>query len=43
MSISVRPLSYALGAEIQGVEFDQIRRAFLKRGILLFREPEDHP
>jgi taurine dioxygenase len=47
MSITVRPLSYALGAEIQGVdlagplsnsEFDQIHRAFLERGILLFRE-----
>ncbi|HEY4166730.1 MAG TPA: TauD/TfdA family dioxygenase [Reyranella sp.] len=47
MSISVRPLSYALGAEIQGVdlgkplsnsEFDQIHRTFLERGILLFRD-----
>ena len=47
MSISVRPLSYALGAEIQGVdlakplsnsEFDQIHRTFLDRGILLFRD-----
>ena len=47
MSISVRPLSYALGAEIQGVdlaqplsnsEFDQIHRTFLESGILLFRD-----
>src|ERR1700742_4590111 len=47
MSITVKPLSYALGAEIQGVdlaqplsnsEFDQIHRAFLERGILLFRD-----
>jgi len=47
MSISVRPLSHALGAEIQGVdlakpfsnsEFDQIHRTFLERGILLFRD-----
>lgn len=47
MTISLRPLSYALGAEVQGVdlakplsnsEFDQIHRAFLERGILLFRE-----
>ena len=45
MTISLRPLSYALGAEVQGVdlakplsnsEFDQIHRAFLERGILLF-------
>jgi taurine dioxygenase len=47
MSITVRPLSYALGAEIQGVdlaqplsnsEFDQIHRTFLESGILLFRK-----
>ena len=47
MSISVRPLSHALGAEIAGVdlakplsnfEFDQIHRTFLERGILLFRD-----
>ena len=47
MSITVRPLSYALGAEIQGVdlaralsnsEFDQIHRTFLDKGILLFRD-----
>jgi taurine dioxygenase len=47
MTISLRPLSYALGAEVQGVdlakplsnsEFDQIHRAFLERGILLFRD-----
>ena len=47
MSITVRPLSYALGAEIQGVdlakplsnsEFDQIHRTFLESGILLFRD-----
>jgi taurine dioxygenase len=46
MSITVRRLSYALGAEIQGVdlgkalsnsEFDQIHRTFLESGILLFR------
>jgi taurine dioxygenase len=46
MPITVRPLSYALGAEIQGVdlaqplsnsEFDQIHRTFLESGILLFR------
>ena len=46
MSISVRPQSYALGAEIQDVdvgkplsnsEFDQIHRTFLESGILLFR------
>lgn len=47
MSITVRPLSHALGAEIQGVdlgkpfsnsEFDRIHRTFLERGILLFRD-----
>ena len=47
MSITVRPLSYALGAEIQGVdlsqplsnsEFDRIHRTFLESGILLFRK-----
>ena len=47
MSITVRPLSHALGAEIQGVdlarplsnsEFDQIHRTFLEKGILLFRD-----
>jgi taurine dioxygenase len=47
MPITVRPLSYALGAEIQGVdlsqppsnsEFDQIHRTFLEKGILLFRK-----
>lgn len=47
MSISVRPLSHALGAEIQGVdvgkplgnsEFDRIHRRFLESGILLFRD-----
>lgn len=47
MPITVRPLSYALGAEIQGVdlaqplsnsEFDQIHRTFLESGILLFRK-----
>jgi taurine dioxygenase len=47
MSIVVRPLSYALGAEIEGVdlaqplsnsEFDQIHRTFLESGILLFRK-----
>jgi len=47
MSLSFRPLSHALGAEVQGVdlaqplsnsEFDQIHRAFLERGILLFRD-----
>lgn len=47
MPISVRPLSYALGAEIQGLDvgkplsnsaFDQIHRAFLHSGILLFRD-----
>src|SRR3984885_11527225 len=46
MPITVRPLSYALGAEIQGVdlaqplsnsEFDQIHRIFLASGILLYR------
>ena len=46
MTISFRPLSYALGAEAQGVdlsqplsnsEFDQIHSQFLERGILLFR------
>src|SRR6267154_741310 len=49
MSVSFRPLSYALGAEVQGVdlakplsnsEFDQIHRTFLERGILLFRDQE---
>ena len=47
MTISLRPLSYALGAEVQGVdlakplsnsEFDRIHRAFLESGILLFRD-----
>ena len=47
MSTAVRPLSHALGAEIQGVdlsqtlsnsEFDQIHRTFLEKGILLFRK-----
>ena len=47
MTISFRPLSYALGAEVQGVdlarplsnsEFDQIHSQFLERGILLFRK-----
>lgn len=47
MTISFRPLSHALGAEVQGVdlagplsnsEFDQIHRTFLERGILLFRD-----
>src|SRR6476661_501173 len=47
MSISVRPLSHALGAEVLGVdlakplsnsEFDEIHRTFLERGILLFRD-----
>ncbi len=47
MSLSFRPLSYALGAEVQDVdlskplsnsEFDQIHRTFLERGILLFRD-----
>jgi taurine dioxygenase len=47
MSLSFRPLSHALGAEVQGVnlsrplsnsEFDQIHQAFLERGILLFRD-----
>src|SRR5580698_1370289 len=47
MPINVKPLSYALGAEIQGVdlaqplsnsEFDQIHRTFLESGILLFRD-----
>ena len=46
MSLSFRPLSHALGAEVQGVdlsrplsnsEFDQIHRTFLESGILLFR------
>ena len=46
MPITVRPLSYALGAEIQGVdlakplsnsEFDRILSTFLQSGILLFR------
>src|ERR1700738_5301632 len=49
MSMTVRPLSYALGGEIQGVdlaqplsnsEFDQIHRTFLESGILLFRDQE---
>jgi taurine dioxygenase len=47
MSLSFRPLSHALGAEVQGIdlsqplsnsEFDQIHRTFLERGILLFRD-----
>ena len=47
MPISFRPLSHALGAEVQGVdlaqplsnsEFDSIHGAFLERGILLFRD-----
>ncbi|MBS0549649.1 MAG: TauD/TfdA family dioxygenase [Proteobacteria bacterium] len=49
MSIAVRPLSHALGAEIQNVdlaqplsnsEFDQIHRTFLEKGILLFRKQQ---
>jgi len=49
MSVSVRPLSHALGAEILGVDlakplsnaqFDQIHRTFLEKGILLFRDQE---
>ena len=49
MSVTVRPLSHALGAEIAGVdlarplsnaEFDQIHRTFLDKGILLFRDQE---
>src|SRR5712671_4917084 len=47
MPLSFRPLSHALGAEVQGVdlaqslsnsEFDQIHTTFLERGILLFRD-----
>src|SRR5688572_835227 len=47
MPLSFRPLSHALGAEVQGVdlaqplsnsEFDQIHRTFLESGILLFRD-----
>lgn len=47
MSVSVRPLSHALGAEIVGVDlakplsnvqFDRINRTFLEKGILLFRD-----
>jgi alpha-ketoglutarate-dependent taurine dioxygenase len=47
MPISLRPLSHSLGAEVLGVnvggtstnaEFDQIHRAFLDHGILLFRD-----
>jgi taurine dioxygenase len=49
MSLSFRPLSHALGSEVQGVnlakslsnsEFDQIHRTFLESGILLFRDQE---
>ncbi len=49
MSVTVRPLSHALGAEILGVDlakplsnaqFDQIHRTFLEKGILLFRDQE---
>ena len=49
MSLSFRPLSHALGSEVQGVdlakslsnsEFDQIHRKFLESGILLFRDQE---
>ncbi len=49
MSHSFRPLSHALGSEVQGVdlakslsnsEFDQIHRKFLESGILLFRDQE---
>ena len=47
MPLSLRPLSHSLGAEVLGVnvggtltnaEFDQIHRAFLDHGILLFRD-----
>jgi len=47
MAISFRPLSYALGTEVQGVDlsrpidddqFAQIHKAFLGSGILLFRD-----
>jgi len=47
MPLSFRPLSHALGAEVEGVdlarplsnsEFDQIHQTFLERGILLFRD-----
>src|SRR5258707_7164459 len=49
MSLTVRPLSHALGAEIADVdlaqplsnaEFDQIHHTFLEKGILLFRDQE---
>jgi taurine dioxygenase len=49
MPLSLRPLSHALGAEVQGVdlgkplsnsEFDQIHQAFLDHNILLFRDQE---
>jgi taurine dioxygenase len=49
MTLTVRPLSHALGAEIADVdlakplsnaEFDQIHRTFLEKGILLFRDQE---
>jgi taurine dioxygenase len=47
MSISFRPLSYSLGAEVMGVDlarpiddaaFAGIHQAFLQKGILLFRD-----
>ena len=47
MPLSFRPLSHALGTEVQGVdlaqplsnsEFDQIHSSFLQSGILLFRD-----
>ncbi|MFO1082332.1 MAG: TauD/TfdA family dioxygenase [Reyranellaceae bacterium] len=49
MPIATRPLSWALGAEISGVdlagplsnaEFDEIHRTFLDKGIVLFRDQE---
>jgi len=49
MAVTIRRLSNALGAEVQVVnlcktlsnsEFDQIHRAFLDHGILLFRDQE---
>src|SRR5260221_10782680 len=49
MTLSLRPLSYGLGAEVCGIEvakpmsegsFGEIYRAFLQHGILLFRNQD---
>lgn len=52
MALTLRPLSYALGAEVQGVDltrplaepvFAEIAQAFLAHGVLLFRNQDLTP